>query len=811
MSGVIVDPEKLRGHGSRLLGEELLLFPIRHHSPACARHLAELIADRRPSHILVEGPPSYDALIPLLVHPEATYPLAIYSNVTLMADALGNDRRHSSYYPLADHSPELVAMREGAAIGATLSFADLEYSVRPRHKSESGERVSDADDASDGGSLLAERHLANSATLALAARRAGCRDHNELWDHLFESTERTLEDFVASVSAYGIIGRAHYRRSDLEGDLTLARESAMIEKTQAALAKREADSSAGPVLVVTGAFHTPRLAGVLIDGDIDDAPEIDAVPVAETGSYLIRYGYEQLDALNGYGAGMPSPNWYQRCFASELEPGTDASRHGLALQVLSDVVDDLREMDVVASLSTPSLAAALQQAATLAAIRGRTKVSRSDVIDAVTSCFVQGDIESDGAEIMRAVRRVMMGTAIGALPPGAGRPPLAEDFDRQAKLLGLPIESSVPSQLALDVYRTPKHRQRSRFLHRLAFLGVPYGLRLSGPRYGGGRHDLIRETWRCRLDPAVDARLVEASKWGPTVLDAAATKFVHDVGLWADEPSAKKAAAGLTRAAQLGIPQVVPQVMVALREQAGLDPELGSVAAALTDVSLLWSARQSLGGQALAELPAVARMLHQRACYLVTMMPALDETAARGVVDALLQLRDATVGGSWAKLDAELFWVALDALVENKSPTLAGATCGLRWSAGVITDDELSATVVGHLDGTPQPEFFGGLLHTGREALWQVPEVIQALNALVQDWDRSDFLSRLPQLRSAFAELSPARQTEWPKWWPLRLGPPWMPHGCRTSQNTSCLPTSRHLKPYERASSMTDCGGRRHD
>ena len=47
---------------------EIVLLPVRHHSPACAFHVERMIEAVRPEVILVEGPDNADALIPVMVH-----------------------------------------------------------------------------------------------------------------------------------------------------------------------------------------------------------------------------------------------------------------------------------------------------------------------------------------------------------------------------------------------------------------------------------------------------------------------------------------------------------------------------------------------------------------------------------------------------------------------------------------------------------------------------------------------------------------------------------------------------------------------
>ena len=65
---------------AELVAERVVYFPIRHHSPACARHLERLLRDRHPEVILIEGPASFTPLIPLILHPGTAAPFAVYTS-----------------------------------------------------------------------------------------------------------------------------------------------------------------------------------------------------------------------------------------------------------------------------------------------------------------------------------------------------------------------------------------------------------------------------------------------------------------------------------------------------------------------------------------------------------------------------------------------------------------------------------------------------------------------------------------------------------------------------------------------------------
>ena len=102
-------------------------------------------------------------------------------------------------------------------------------------------------------------------------------------------------------------------------------------------ASDRSDTPGGPVLVVTGAFHTLALVDALSgapEGALvrDRQPEGGFGPTAQGEAWLVRYDHERLDGLRGYGAGMPSPGYYERLHAAHQRelgfdgPGTGSPR-----------------------------------------------------------------------------------------------------------------------------------------------------------------------------------------------------------------------------------------------------------------------------------------------------------------------------------------------------------------------------------------------------------------------------------------------------------------------------------------------------
>ena len=94
---------------------EITFLPIRHHSPACAWHVKNIIGELHPDLILVEGPDNANALIPVMTDGETKAPFAVYYSYRDKTGRISGEKGHyKCYYPFLDYSPELVALREGS-------------------------------------------------------------------------------------------------------------------------------------------------------------------------------------------------------------------------------------------------------------------------------------------------------------------------------------------------------------------------------------------------------------------------------------------------------------------------------------------------------------------------------------------------------------------------------------------------------------------------------------------------------------------------------------------------------------------------
>jgi len=754
--------DSLRSFGARLVTRELIIFPVRHHSPACAWHLRALIESSKPSVILVEGPRSFTPMVPLLTHTDAHMPLAIYTYVVQRAKGDEVPPRRASYFPFCDYSPELVALRAAQERGIPARFIDLDFAEQCQIEPE--------EDDADSSSLLDERHLERSAHLRLLAQQLGCRNHEELWEHLFECDAASQDALthVANVAAYCQLARFDSTEEELRADGTTDREAEMAWHIRDALAARAPDS--GPVLAVVGGFHAAVLPQ-LVSSDVA-RPKISRASVSEESSALIRYSFDRLDRLNGYASGMTSPAWHQLLWERQLKldrvqaAASPRIRQDTALAVLFDIATLLRDKHNVA-VPVPTMTAAFRHALELAKLRHRPAPTRDDVVDAVTSCFVKGDIEAEGPVVFGAVHEVLTGVVTGKVPAGAPKPPLLRDFEYRARRQRLKIDDAEPRRSTLDIYRRAEHRVTSRLFHGLSLLGVPFAFRTTGPDFVSGTGlDRLQEHWEYTYSASTEAALIEASVHGVTVPLAVADRFraqLERLAAGAEARDARAAASLFAQGCVLGLHDHLPRVLDVLRAAIGQDPSFDSVAMATGSLGMLWESREPLEARDVTELPVVLRAAYERAIYLgcnLKGMPAGDANRGNDTMHALARLRELLVSTAGAQLDASLYWdVVRQLAASHDEPLIRGTAVGLLYSAGNLGADELASSLQGHFIGLTDAQrsvgFLRGLLHTARDAAWQQPDLLTSLDALLAGWDEEQFIGVLPELRLAFAAMTP--------------------------------------------------------
>lgn len=650
-----------------------LLLGVRHHGPGSARAVRAALAAARPQAVLIEGPPEADALIPLAADEGMRPPVA------MLAHAVDEPGR-SAFWPLAEFSPEWVAIRWALEHGVAARFIDLPAAHTLASGREGPEPAEDVDPV-PAGDVPGEADRAPEAQatgmphgpgdavrldpLAVLAETAGYDDPERWWEDVVEhrgvGEDDPLAPFTVLEEAMTAL-RETYGAGGRERDLV--REAYMRLRVRAAL--READ---GVVAVVCGAWHVPALrqrSTVAADRAL-----LKGLPKVKTDMTWVPWTHRRLSRAGGYGAGIDSPGWYGHLFAAPDRP---------VERWLTKVARLLREEDRI--VSSAHVIEAVRLAGTLAALRGRPLPGLSETTDAVRAVMCEG---SD-VPLALVHDRLVVGDVLGEVPESAPAVPLQRDLARLQKRLRLKPEA-VEREVELDL-RKETDADRSRLLHRLLLLGIGWGETVTSR----GSTGTFRETWRLSWEPELAVRVAEAGVWGTTVLAAATAKAEADA---VAAQTLAEVTALAERCLLAELPDALPVVMRVLADRAALDADVGHLAQALP--ALVRSLRYGdVRGTDTRALAGVAAGLAERVFVgLPPACAALDAEAAEemrrhvdavhGAVGLLEEGTEGEPGGIRAR------WRSVLRMLSGRD-TVAGVVRGravrLLLDGGELTHDE---------------------------------------------------------------------------------------------------------------------------
>jgi hypothetical protein len=590
----------------RAAGAGPVLLGVRHHGPGSARAVRAALEEVRPRVVLIEGPPEADALIPLAADEEMRPPVA------LLAHAV-DEPGHSAFWPLAEFSPEWIALRWALEHHVPARFIDLPathtlaWGRQDDEAATEGERPPPAETAPDGDTGPGPAEL-RIDPLGVLADAAGYDDPERWWEDVVEhrgaGEGEALAPFTALEEAMGAL-RETYGSGGHGRDLL--REAYM--RLQVRAAQREFEDG---VAVVCGAWHVPALRQKTTVAA--DRAMLKGLPKVRTDMTWVPWTHRRLARTSGYGAGIDSPGWYGHLFSAPDRP---------VERWLTKVAGLLRAEDRI--VSSAHVIEAVRLAETLAVMRGRPLPGLSETTDAVRA------VMCEGSDVPLALirDRLVVGDELGEVPLSAPAVPLQRDLTRLQRRLRLKPEA-LERELELDL-RKENDAARSRLLHRLRLLGIAWG----EPAASRGSTGTFREAWRLRWEPELSVRVAEAGVWGTTVLSAATAKAEAD----AVDAEGLAGVTGLAERCLLAeLPDALPTVMRVLADRAALDRDVGHLAQALP--ALVRSLRYGdVRGTDTAALAEVAAGLAERVFVgLPPACAALDADAAeemRGHVDAV--------------------------------------------------------------------------------------------------------------------------------------------------------------------------------
>lgn len=754
------------------------LIGVRHHAPSLAAALPALLDAAAPDVLLVELPAEFQPWLGWLAHEETEAPVALAAVPADRPGAGSAGERGPAFYPFADFSPELVALRWAARNGVPAVACDLPLADRawaaggpdlPAHPPAPG---------ADSAPVPGEGH---GLSAALRSRLTG-RDGDDLWDRLVEafapgSTPEALRR-AALLTGWALRCEAEARGGVERTDL--AREACMRGHVAEALA-----SGRRPAVVV-GAFHTPALlpstAGATEGPAPDAADESAAIPEPDEDARasggagapactvsLVPYTYPLLDSRSGYPAGIRDPEWQHTVLDAAGDPD---ALHEALVRTAVRVCAALREQGH--PYGPADGREVVRVAGDLARLRNLPAPGRGELLEAVQTVLGRGETYGTGRAVARALEQVLVGTRTGRPTPAAPRSGLGPAIEAETAALSLPgpddAHEKTPRDLRLDPARSTLDQRRELLLRRLTVCGIPYAQE-QGVTGAAGSEGLTTR-WQVRWTPATAAMLTAAGARGVTPAQAAEGVLRQRRAAERAEggPTAAQVVRGLTEAAECGLPALADE---RLEELADVLPASGTLPELLTGLDLLDRIDAGhLPGLAATDgssAPDAIASASARAARTAGAAELLTSAAVRQVdgltgseepedARALLELaqRADRVGG--IRLTDALARLAADG-----TPLIAAAAGAVRVLTGHQEAESFGARVASWVDGAVDftsraalTARLTGVLTVAGPLLTVGIGALDPLLHRVVELDDTAFLVRLPALRGGFDTLSPA-------------------------------------------------------
>jgi hypothetical protein len=681
------------------------VFGIRHHGPGSARSLREALRAQDPDAILIEGPPDANDLIHLAADAQMSPPVALLIY-------LPNEPKRAVYYPFAEFSPEWQAIQYALAHNTPVRFIDLPQSYQFGIDTE------------------IKTDEIRQDPLRWVAEASGYSDSERWWEQMIEQRRDSTESFKAILELMTALREEVDSPPEPREDL---REAYMRQSIRAA--EREGFER---VAVVCGAWHAPVLQ--TMPAAKTDAALLKGLAKVKVSATWVPWTMGRLTYWSGYGAGIESPGYYQHLWSVPDE---------VTVRWMIRVAQLLRGQDLDAS--SASVIEAVRLGHSLAALRDRPVPGLSEFNDAVRAVFCFGD----DTPMKLIADKLIVGELLGQVPEATPSLPLQQDLQREQKRLRLPPEATQHIR-DLDL-RKPNDLDRSRLLHRLRLLNIPWGAMERATGKG-----TFREMWRLQWQPEFAVAVIEANVWGNTVSSAASARARSE----ADRLQELPALTALVEDALLAdLPEAIDHIMMRLEQVAALSNDIPHAMEALpalagvlrygnvrqTDTAMVQQVVEGLVTRIVIGLPNACSALND---------DAAEEMYARlvQVHSALLTLQNADLLTDWNGVLGQLLdQVDLHGLI-------AGRCCRLLFDQRLLAAKEverrMGLAIAPAVEPVKSMAWIDGFLRSSGLILLHNEELWRILDGWVGSVKSEVFPQLLPLLRRTFSTFTAPERSQ---------------------------------------------------
>lgn len=721
---------------------QVVYFPVRHHSPACALHLQRTIGEYCPDLILIEGPSDSAQLLPYIADEQSVPPFCIYYSYDDKEGKVSEEKeKYRAYYPFLSYSPELVAIREGARRNTPVRFIDLPYALRLTNKVEEEPQTQFYYNEN-------KEYEVNTYT-AMIARKAGCRSFAEFWESRFELNAGTIETdaFVRNLFHLGYFMRLATPDNETSLKEDRQRETYMADEIRKALPLHK------KILVVAGAFH---IAGLMEAMQSDKKLSLKTINPEHIASYLMPYTFKEADSKSGYAAGMPFPAFYQEVWEKTEKQKKDP----FGSTVLEYIIKTARYARKTQIISLPDEINTLNMARSLAVLRGKQSVGVYELLDGVRSCFVKGDLNATSTFEIDFLYRLLSGMGAGKIADNDCIPPVVREFRALCSLHRLKTSTIERQEVTLDIIKNPAHYRKSRFLHQMEFLETGFASLQSGPDYVNQKNkNLVREQWICRYGTGVETRLIDLSVYGATLSQVCNSLIEKN---FKDSMTAEELGKLLLSVQVMGIEGFYLQYEDHTRLVVESEGNFTSLCKLINSLLYLANMQQLMDGEIHPVIPELARLAFKGAVVLIPLLKSTTEEEEQEICEQMRNLYSFAMDEKqW--FGTEAFLSAVEKVLNDSfsNSRLFGLCLAIQYKEGRTEQTAFCQQIAAYLESSiTHPEqaasFICGLFLIARDVLFADPRILEVIDRVIANADQETFLTILPNLRYAFTGFLPA-------------------------------------------------------
>lgn len=759
--------------------DNILIYGIRHLSPAGAWHLKTLLDRVQPELVLIEGPSDFNDQMAYMAAEGTKPPIAMlaYTKETPIRTIL---------YPFAEYSPEYEAIRwcfqhnvECKFIDlpseVVLALRDITYNQKEKNNTSNEQEESAASNRKKENTTLKEQEkkvISNQKEKnntskkqeesAVSSEQKENTISNQKEENVTSYIYKKLDEYSGENSHEVFWERYLEHNIDENAYLYGAREFGMqlrkltegMENDYAetiireAYMKRQIELNADKkIVVVTGAYH---VAGLQSKSEAMTEEEYKMLPKVESAKTLMPYSYYRLSTLSGYGAGNKAPAYYEL-----LYEGLQKKDHAYAsYKYLSKIASYQRKYGHM--VSSAEVIEAVQLAMSLANLHGGTIPTLQDLKDAAVTCMGHGYF----SEISLAVADTEIGTKIGNLPEGISRTSIQEDFYYRLKELRLEkYKSMTAEELQLDLREKLNVKsekvafidlQRSFFLHRLRILSIHF----AELKAVNQEKATWAEHWVLQWTPEAEIEIVETALKGDTIELATAFLLKERVE---HSSSIAEIARVIEDAFFCGMTSSMifaTEVLQRLSTEAAAIGEIGKTAKNLSIVVQYGSIRKLDS----APLKPILEQLFFRGCLLLSNCCLCDNQAVTQIIEVINQLNEVAIANDF--LNQEQWIQVLEEIAkrDDLNTKASGYAMAILLERSKISTEQLAIEVQRRLSkGIPADLgacWFEGLSMKNRYALIARISLWKELSDYLDSLDNEEFKRALVFLRRAFADFT---------------------------------------------------------